>query len=102
MTKSNTRETVRLSLSSAEIITFEIDRRQTRSNLSSRSTSRSNSTGAAEWQRPACSATHKVPLFDIARDKSKHGAPYPRYFEDVIAIAMLVTGATGADQLDHP
>ena len=39
-------------------------------------------------------ATYKVPLFEMARDKSKHGAPYPRYFEDVIAIAMLDTGAT--------
>ena len=46
-------------------------------------------------------ATYKVPLFEMARDKSKHGAPYPRFFEDVIAIAMLDTGATGADQLDH-
>ena len=36
----------------------------------------------------------KVPLFNIKRDKSKPGAPYDPYFENVIAPAMLDSGAT--------
>jgi regulator of replication initiation timing len=36
----------------------------------------------------------KVPLFDVRRDTTKRGAPYPPYFENVIAPAMLNTGAT--------
>ena len=35
-----------------------------------------------------------VPLYSICRDASKRGAPYPDYFENVIAPAMLNTGAT--------
>jgi hypothetical protein len=35
-----------------------------------------------------------VPLFNIRRDKTKRGAPYPPSFENVIAPAMLNTGAT--------
>ena len=36
----------------------------------------------------------KVPLFDIRRDTTRRGAPFPPYFENVIAPAMLNTGAT--------
>ena len=36
----------------------------------------------------------KLPLFKIERDKSKPGAPYDPYFENVIAPAMLDSGAT--------
>ncbi len=36
----------------------------------------------------------KVPLFKIERDESKPGAPYDPYFENVIAPAMLDSGAT--------
>ena len=39
-------------------------------------------------------ATHEVPIFDIQRDSSKRGSPYPTFFADVIAPAMLDTGAT--------
>ena len=35
-----------------------------------------------------------VPLFDIRRDTTKRGGPYDPYFEDLIAPAMLNTGAT--------
>ena len=42
----------------------------------------------------------EVPLYDIRRDASKRGAPYPRYFEDVIVPAMLNTGAT-PDQINE-
>ena len=42
----------------------------------------------------------EVPLYDIRRDASKRGAPYPRYFEDVIVPAMLSTGAT-PDQINE-
>ena len=36
----------------------------------------------------------KVPLFDVRRDTTKRGAPYPPFFENVVAPAMLNTGAT--------
>jgi hypothetical protein len=36
----------------------------------------------------------KVSLFNIKRDKSKPGAPYDQYFKNVIAPAMLDSGAT--------
>ena len=42
----------------------------------------------------------EVPLYDIRRDASKRGAPYSRYFEDVIVPAMLNTGAT-PDQINE-
>ena len=36
----------------------------------------------------------ELPPFDIRRDSSKHEAPCCRYFEDMMAPAMLNTGAT--------
>ena len=36
----------------------------------------------------------KVPLFDITRNSTKHGAPFNDFFENTIAPAMLNTGAT--------
>ena len=43
---------------------------------------------------PRMPGAFKVPLFNIKRDKSKPGAPYDQYFENVIAPAMLDSGAT--------
>jgi hypothetical protein len=36
-----------------------------------------------------------VELFSMKRDYTKHGAPYDKVFSDVIAPAMLTTGASG-------
>jgi len=43
---------------------------------------------------PRMPGAFKVPLFNIKRDESKPGAPYDQYFENVIAPAMLDSGAT--------
>ena len=41
----------------------------------------------------------EVPLYDIRRDAIKRGAPYYRYFEDVIVPAMLNTATP--DQINE-
>ena len=40
-------------------------------------------------------AARDVELFDLNRDYTKRGAPYHKVFSEVIAPAMLTTGASG-------
>jgi hypothetical protein len=48
----------------------------------------------ARFWPDAPGAAQGVPLFDIARDRTAHGASYDEYFANVIAPAMLDTGAS--------
>ncbi len=48
----------------------------------------------ARFWPDAPGAAQRVPLFDIARDRTAHGASYDEFFANVIAPAMLDTGAS--------
>ena len=48
----------------------------------------------ARFWPDAPGAAQAAPLFDIARNRTAHGASYDEYFANVIAPAMLDTGAS--------
>ncbi len=48
----------------------------------------------ARFWPDAPGSAQSVPLFDIARDRTAHGASYNELFANVIALAMLDTGAS--------
>ena len=48
----------------------------------------------AQFWPDAPGAAQGVPLFDIARDRTAHGGSYDEFFANVIAPAMLDTGAS--------